>query len=115
MPDPPNDGFASLTHARLRAGQGDYRGAARLLREILERDPNRDEAQQLLLEIGRRPDIRAPSVQEERATPPPTPADPERLAGRFRGILRGNGFARIPRGRRARRLERWLHRIQRGA
>ncbi len=81
LPSSPATAFASMTHARLRVHQGDYRGAGRLLREILTRDPEHVEARQLLLRIARRPD----------------------------------STAHIPPGRRARRLERWLHRIQRGA
>ncbi len=94
LPEPPEGSFASLTHARLRARQGDYRGAVRLLREILKRDPQHVDAQQLLLRIARQPDTTAPPVGDERATCPPTPADPERLVGR---------------------LKRWLHKIQRDA
>ncbi len=107
--------LASMTHARLRVRQGDYREAARLLREILERDPEHVEAQQLLLGIARRPDTTAPPVQEERATSPPTPADPGRLVGRFREVLGGNGSLPSSGDRRVRALERWLHRIRRGA
>ncbi len=113
-PSSPETALASMTHARLRVRQGDYREAGRLLREILERDPEHVEAQQLLLGIARRPDTVAPLVQEERATPPAMPADPERLVGRFRKALGGNGSAPSSGDRRVRRLERWLHRIQRG-
>ena len=107
--------LASMTHARLRVRQGDYREAGRLLREILERDPEHVEAQQLLLGIARRADTTAPSIQEERAASPPTPADPARLAGRFREVLGGNGSLASSGDRRVRALERWLQRIRRGA
>ena len=103
-----------MTHARLRVRQGDYREAGRLLREILKRDPQHVEAQQLLLRIARQLDTPAPPVGEERATCPPTPADPERLVGRFREVLTGSASAPGPDDGRAERLERWLHKIQRG-
>lgn len=106
-PEPPDEGFASLTHARLRARQGDYRGAARVLRELLERDPDRQEAQQLLRRIGRLADTGQSPKPQEPAVSPPTPAEAGRLAGRFRKALGGPDP-------RVRRLERWLGKIRRG-
>jgi len=114
LPSSPETTLASMTHARLRVRQGDYREAGRLLREILERDPEHVEARQLLREIDRRPDSTPTPVPEERATSSPTPGDPGRLAGRFRGVLGGTESAPSPADQRARRLERWLDRIKRG-
>ena len=114
-PSSPETALASMTHARLRVRQGDYREAGRLLREILERNPQHAEARELLLGIARRPDTTAPRVQEERPTSPPTPSDPECLVGRFREVLGGSGFAPSSGDRRVGRLERWLHKIRRGA
>jgi len=100
----------TLTHARLRAGQGDLRGARRILRRILGREPEHAEARQLLAELdglpqGTRRPLRAPSL------PPPTAAGAQALSGRFRQAL---GPVSQP-DRRARidRLRRWLTRIER--
>ncbi len=56
LPNTSETTLASMTHARLRVRQGDYREAGRLLREILERDPEHVAAQQLLLRIAGRLD-----------------------------------------------------------
>jgi len=40
--------FATLTHARLRASQGDLAGSARILQVILETQPGHHEARRLL-------------------------------------------------------------------
>ena len=49
----PGDSFATLTHARLRAAQGDVRGAARILRVILEVQPAHREAVKTVCPLGR--------------------------------------------------------------
>ena len=46
--------FATLTHARLRAGQGDVAGAVRILRVILAAQPNHTEARAFLGELDGR-------------------------------------------------------------
>ena len=49
MADPDSAGsFATLTHARLRASQGDLAGSARILEVILEAHPGHREARRLL-------------------------------------------------------------------
>lgn len=40
--------LATLTHARLRAEQGDARGARSILQDLLERDPADERARELL-------------------------------------------------------------------
>lgn len=45
------ESFATLTHARLRAEQGDVAGAARILRVILAVQPGHREARALLGEL----------------------------------------------------------------
>jgi hypothetical protein len=44
----PGEAFATLTHARLRASQGDVEGALRILRVILAVQPGHREAQALV-------------------------------------------------------------------
>ena len=47
--------FETLTHARLRAGQGDVSGAVRILRVVLKAEPGNGEAALLMAELqGRR-------------------------------------------------------------
>jgi hypothetical protein len=48
------DALATLTHARLRAEQGDVRGARRLLRAIVARRPDDERARELLARLGDR-------------------------------------------------------------
>jgi len=43
--------FATLTHARLRASQGDVSGAVRILRVILSVQPDHDEARAMLASL----------------------------------------------------------------
>ena len=58
-PDSPSASFTTLTHARLRALQGDYAAAERLLCELLERQPDHAEARALLRSIAGRVPIEA--------------------------------------------------------
>jgi hypothetical protein len=97
----------TLTHARLRAGQGDLRGACRILSAIVDRDPADDEAARFLAELDGRPsgDYREP---EETQPPPPRPASAVELAGGFKRALTS-----AQRDLRIERLERWLQRIRR--
>ncbi len=103
----PGGSFATLTHARLRVAQGDVGGAARILRVILEVQPEHDEARQLLTEIEDR-------VAVFHKEPEPTAAEPVRaamaedLTPRFRDALGARG-----RSPRVERLFRWLERTQR--
>ena len=48
------DSFATLTHARLRARQGDLSGARAILRELLARDAPDPRARRLLEQLGGR-------------------------------------------------------------
>lgn len=54
MTGTPGESFATLTHARLRAAQGDVAGAARILRVILAVQPAHQEAQAFLEDLTRR-------------------------------------------------------------
>jgi len=103
----PGGPFATLTHARLRVGQGDVAGAARILRVILEVQPSHDEARRLLAEI----ENRATALHKEpRAEPPEavTPATAHDLSHRFRAALDVK-----ERGVPVDRLHSWLERMRR--
>ena len=107
-PDP-DDELLTLTHARLRVRNGDYCGAARVLRRILEREPSDAEARALLRSIaGRSADSTAEA--EEPPLEPPRAGDPGRLAGEFRRTFAGTT---VSAAERARRLEDWLVKIRR--
>jgi len=99
--------FATLTHARLRAAQGDVTGAVRILRVILEVQPEHDEARGFLAEIeNRRPAAHAEPL--EVAAEVVTPATAGDLTLRFREALDA------PRpSPRIRQLTSWLERMQR--
>lgn len=98
----------TLTHARLRAAQGDVSGARAILERLLALEPANAEARRLLEALaGRR--------NRESAEAPPPPLARPRSAGageltdRFRQALGRNR----PHGRRERirRLQAWLVRI----
>lgn len=99
--------FATLTHARLRAAQGDVTGAVRILRVILEVQPGHDEARGFLAEIEDR--LSAAHVEPlEVAAEAVMPATAGDLTQRFRDAL----DARRP-NPRIRRLSSWLERMER--
>ena len=100
--------LVTVTHARIRADQGDLTGARRILREILDRNPDHREARALLAELAGRGD--APHREEsDSRLEDARPATPSELAGDFR-----NALGRVPRTRRiTHRLETWLSRISR--
>ena len=50
----PGEAFATLTHARLRAAQGDVQGALRILRVILAVQPAHRDARALVDELAAR-------------------------------------------------------------
>jgi hypothetical protein len=107
----PADELATVTHARLRVQQGDFRNAEDLLREILERHPNHACARELLSSIaGRYSPNRLESLDESLA--PPESGDSLCLAGISHEAV-GPGAA-SPAGPRIDRLKRWLRRIGRG-
>ena len=99
--------FATLTHARLRAAQGDVGGAARILRVILEVQPGHQAARDLLADLEH-------SIPVARKEPPDVAPEPARAAtaedlkDRFRGALEGR--AADP---RVLRLSVWLERVER--
>jgi hypothetical protein len=101
---------ATLTHARLRAVQGDVRGARCILERILERDPEHAGARLLLLDLD---GLEQRCGEEEPSEPvaPPRPGEPREMAARFRQVLgqNGHGASRA----RIRRLERWLAHFER--
>jgi hypothetical protein len=78
--------FATLTHARLRAAQGDFGGALRILHVILEVQPGHHEARELLAEIEDRVAVvhKEPVEPEAAAV---TPATVGGLTRRFREEL----------------------------
>jgi len=101
------ESFATLTHARLRAAQGDVFGAVRILRVILEVQPGHHEARGFLAEIeNRRPAAHAEPL--EVAAEAVTSATAGDLTLRFREAL--DAPRRSP---RIRRLTSWLERMQR--
>lgn len=107
---PASDALSTLTHARLRAAQGDVRGARRVLDRILAEHPGDAAARRLRAELDSRSD-RARVAAAEPPLPPPQAASAERLAARFREALVAPRDAR--RRDRVARLERWLRRVTR--
>ena len=75
----------TVTHARLRALQGDAAGAVRILKALLARRPGDPEAQALLANLPGGPSAE-PEAAEPMA-PPPTPARARELADAFRRTL----------------------------
>jgi hypothetical protein len=104
---PPPGPLTTLTHARLRAEQGDLGGARKLLREILELHPGLREASDMLEKLGsgRGTPGREEEAMEEAPAVPATPAD---LAEDFRA---GLGSASPSNDRKIRRLRKLLERI----
>jgi hypothetical protein len=99
--------FATLTHARLRAAQGDVNGAARILRVILAVQPGHDEARRFLAEIENRTAVAHSEIVED-VVPDVTPAATGDLTRRFREAL-AHRDTDWPAGR----LLSWLERTQR--
>ncbi len=102
--------FATLTHARLRAAQGDVAGAKRILRVILDVEPGHDEARALLSRIEHR-SVAAIPESDEAALEPVRAATAHDLAVAFRGVLAAPSAPR--RGAGVLRLSRWLQRVER--
>ena len=99
---PRNEPFATVTHARLRLGQGDAAGARRILDAVLTRDPDHHEARDLLNEMASRK--RAGVLRGSSEV-----GDPEIQARRFRRALgRQKDHRRV-----IERLGDWLKRIKR--
>ncbi len=82
--------FATLTHASLRARQGDVEGARRILRGILAAEPAHADAAELLTRLDRSVAVR----RREPAEPEPPPAraaTASELSERFRDALEAPG------------------------
>jgi len=97
-----------MTHARIRAAQGDVEGARRVLAAILRERPDHAQARALLQVLGGRSggrgtDDRAPAIEV------PVAGDARRLARRFRRAL-GRASA-LPLRERILRLRRFLARV----
>src|SRR5262245_27864319 len=103
-PEPSRREFATLTHARLRAQQGDVAGARRLLAAILTIEPDHLEARSLLLRLERLPGT-GHAEPETSAFGPPEGARAADLAPAFRASL---GPAAATPARSALRLRAWL-------
>ena len=99
-----------MTHARIRASQGDVAGARRVLAGILARTPDDVEARALLLELEGKAGRRAHAEPAERLSLPEA-ADARTLADRFRRSL-GPARPVADVSGRVRRLEAWLTRIR---
>ncbi len=100
--------FETLTHARLRAGQGDVSGAVRILRVLLRGDPGHREARRLMDELQGRATA-APSESVASPLPEPAVASAPELRRRFRAALDGGGAPDAQ--TRRDRLETWLVRV----
>lgn len=99
--------IATVTHARVRAAQGDLAGARRVLMEILRHTPDHVEAQELLLRFAGRGDP-APVATPPESLRPPQAADVASLAKSFRRKLAPSGTVPRP---DIERLRGWLKRV----
>ncbi|MCP3980419.1 MAG: hypothetical protein GY716_14040 [bacterium] len=105
----------TVTHARLRARQGDVRGARAILHEILRRSPAHEEACRLFDELAHRVST-AHREREEAAPAPRQKADASGLATTFRAALGPRDRAARRRAeRKIARLRGWLDRVERSA
>lgn len=109
-PDP-SEPWNTLTHARLRAAQGDVGGAWRILQAVLARDPLDGAALHLLQSLG---EGRVPAAEpHEERLEQPVPGDARLLARRFQEVLFEPGTRRRPGTGEA--LVRWLDTLRRNA
>lgn len=104
--------FDTVTHARLRAFQGDVRGAERLLRGILDRNPSDADAKELLAALERYPAVRPIPEDDGTLVEPRRPAAANELASAFRAALGGRAGRGPGRTSKA-RLREWAARIER--
>ncbi len=100
--------IATVTHARLRAEQGDLPGARRILREVLRYSPADADALHLLEQCLGRP-ARPRSEPDEEVPIPPQSSTVDALRDEFRVALDPSLALRR---RKADRLRAWLDRIQ---
>ncbi len=98
----------TVTHARLRAAQGDTAGARRILEAILARSPGRPDAVELLASLSSRPQQVSSDPGEIARPAAPVPGEPSDLIARFRSELDGTGPSAAE---RIRRLEEWLAKV----
>lgn len=105
--------FETVTHACLRAGQGDVEGARRVLRAVLARRPEDAAARELLgrLQSERQ---RPRRTEREERLPEPKAARAADLKARFARELDAAGRAGA-RDRALRRLRSWLERARRAS
>ena len=103
--EPAPASFETLTHARLRAGQGDVSGAVRILRVLLRVEPDNLGARLLMDELQGRPTVAA-REGEPAPLPEPAVARASELSGRFRAALSGGAVPDAP--TRRERLSTWL-------
>jgi hypothetical protein len=108
----PDSPLTTLTHARLRALQGDVSAARRILTAILDQSPEDGEARALLAELAGRGSRPGAAEVDEPAEPAPERGDPREMAARFRRVMMGRHAAPA---RVVRHLERWLETVQRNA
>jgi hypothetical protein len=98
--------FATLTHARVRAAQGDVGGAVRILKVILSVQPGHDEARELLAQLEH--SVEAPHHEPEPKAPEPVrPAEASDLKQRFRDALHDRKASPA-----IERMSRWLARAE---
>ena len=107
--------WTTVTHARLRAAQGDVAGARRILSRVLGRDAADPDALRLWDDLRGRTDLPLRSPAEAPVPSAPVPFDRRFERERFRRALGSTGGD--PRGRAGAigRLERWLARIENAA
>jgi len=103
----------TLTHARIRAAQGDVDGARAILEEILAACPEDAGARLLLREIAATPRTFRAAEPSDEPLPAPVAGDPALLAVRF-GRDPGAAGKRDGTGHRAAALGVWLERIRKG-
>jgi hypothetical protein len=101
----------TVTHAKLRAEQGDLVGARSILRAVLRRSPDHHEARELLERYSRRQGT-APGPEPVEPVERPESASAAELRDTFAEAL-GKRAERPD--RRVERLRRWLAEVRRAA
>ena len=104
--------LTTLTHARLRALQGDVVAARRILTVILDHSPEDGEARALLAELAGRASRPGAAEVAEVAEQAPERGAPREMVSRFRRVMIGRQAAPE---RVVRQLKRWLETVQRNA
>lgn len=104
--------LATVTHARLRAAQGDKSTARRILLAVLSCRPDDAEARALLARLDGADTVHAEPM-DETSEGPPVPGDPGELARRFHGPEPRPETSRERTLRRLRELEALIQRNRR--